>query len=67
MSSETFATEAAVSLILTTVLNESNSHCYFRYPKHSPTTDINTFNACALHIVYTLSNIIQNQYSIDIN
>ena len=27
---------------LTHVFNESNSHCYLRYRKHDPTTDINT-------------------------
>ena len=41
------------------VLNESNSHCYLRYRKHDPTTDINTFNATALLIFrYTIHRIM---------
>ena len=32
------------------VMNKSNSHCYLRYCKHNPTTDIDTFNATALLI-----------------
>ena len=41
------------------MLNESNSHCYLRYPEHGPTTDINTFNATALLILF--------RYAIDYN
>ena len=44
------------------MLNASNSHCYLRYRKHDPTTDINTFNATALLIFrYTIDTI----YDID--
>ena len=45
--------------LLKIMLNESNSHCYLRYPEHGPTTDINTFNATALLILF--------RYAIDYN
>ena len=41
-----------VSWALGELLNKSNSHCSFCNRKHSPTTDINTFNATALLILF---------------
>ena len=43
------------------MLNKSNSHCYLRYRKHDPTTNINTLNATALLI---LDNTIDTKYDI---